>query len=41
MTREQLKTAINEIQKGKQIEASKLREILLALVESIEKLESK
>lgn len=41
MTREELKTAINEIGKGKLLEADKLRNILLAIMETIEKLESK
>ena len=41
MTKEELKKAINEIEKGTLIEADKLRNILLAIVETIEKLESK
>ena len=41
MTREELKTASNEIEKGKLIEADKLRNSLRAIVETIEKLESK
>mgnify|MGYP000534255331 CR=1 FL=1 len=39
MTREELKTAINEIQKGSLLDADKLRNIFLSIIEEIEKLE--
>lgn len=41
MTKEELKAAISEIQKGSELSADKLRSILLSIMTCIEELEKK